>query len=57
MILNINKCASQKQTQNNLLSTQTFLQKNKITVNEVSQTHYTVEGVQAYSPEEIKALK
>lgn len=50
MILNINKYASQKQSQANLLSTQKFLQKNKITINEVSQSHYTVEGVQAYSP-------
>lgn len=33
------------------------MQKHKITVNEPSQTHFSVEGVQAYSPEEIAALK
>lgn len=49
MILNLNKLNVVKATQNNLLSSQSFLQKNKITVNEVSQSHYTVEGVQMYS--------
>jgi hypothetical protein len=33
------------------------MQKYKITVNEPSQAHFSVEGVQAYSPEEIAALK
>lgn len=34
-----------------------FLKQNKISVNKPVQTHYTVEGVQAYSPEEIKAIR
>lgn len=34
-----------------------FMQRHKITVNQPSQTHFSVEGVQAYSPEEISALK
>jgi len=33
--------------------TQDFMNKNKITVNEPTQTHFSVEGVQAYSPAEI----
>ena len=57
MILNLNKFSNDKTQSINLLSTQNFLQKNKITVNEVTQAHYTVEGVQMYSPSEIKALK
>jgi hypothetical protein len=31
--------------------------KHKITINNPRQTHYTVEGVQAYSPEEIAAMR
>lgn len=51
MILNLNKLNVQKSTQSNLLNSQSFLAKNKITVNNVTHTHYTVEGVQMYSPE------
>ncbi len=49
MILNLNKLNVEKTVQGNLLSSQSFLQKNKITVNEVAHSHYTVEGVQMYS--------
>ena len=42
MIININQLQSQKQTQTNLLSSQSFLTKNKITINNPTQTHYTV---------------
>ncbi len=57
MILNLNRHQGQKPVQGSLLASQQFLNKNKITVNEVSQAHYTVEGVQMYSAGEIKALK
>lgn len=36
--------------------TQEFRNKYNITVNEPAQTHFSVEGVQTYSPEEIKAM-
>lgn len=40
-----------------LINDPNFLSKNKITVNKPQQTHFTVEGVQSYAPEEIKAMK
>jgi len=36
---------------------QDFMQKHKITVNEPVQAHFSVEGVQTYSADEIKAMK
>lgn len=55
MTLNLGKQAnSQSKTQ---LISQDFMQKHKITLNEPAQTHFSVEGVQAYSPDEIKAMK
>lgn len=34
-----------------------FLHKNKIVVNNPKQTHFSVEGVQSYTADEVKALK
>lgn len=55
MALNI-RTAIEKKTSSNTMS-QNFMAKNHITVNEPSQAHFSVEGVQTYSPEEIRALK
>jgi hypothetical protein len=55
MTLNLGKQAN-SQSKTHLLS-QNFMQKHKITLNEPAQTHFSVEGVQAYSPDEIKAMK
>lgn len=55
MAINLRKEVGQKSTVGQLKSE--FKTQHKITVNEPAQTHFSVEGVQAYSPEEIAALK
>jgi methionine-rich copper-binding protein CopC len=55
MALNISKQIDSKPKNGSL--TQDFMQKHKITVNEPVQTHFSVEGVQTYSADEIKAMK
>ena len=40
-----------------LLSSAGFQSKNKISINNPVQTHISIEGVQAYTPEEIQAMK
>ncbi len=48
MALNI-RTAIEKKTSSNTMS-QNFMAKNHITVNEPAQAHFSVEGVQTYSP-------
>ena len=40
-----------------LLDSAGFQQKNKIVVNNPAQTHVTIEGVQAYTHHDLKAMK
>lgn len=57
MAINLGKLHAHKTTVSSMYASSGFLSKNKITVNEPVQTHFSVEGVQAYSPEEIEAMK
>jgi hypothetical protein len=56
MAVNLNKLQTQKNNFNNTFSS-AFLVKNNIVVNEPVQTHFSVEGVQSYAPEELKAMR
>ena len=55
MALNISKQIDSRPKSGAL--SQTFMQKHKITVNEPVQTHFSVQGVQVYSADEIKPMK
>jgi hypothetical protein len=55
MALNIRTQIEKKPSANTM--THDFMLKHHITLNEPTQNHFSVEGVQTYSPEEIKAIK
>jgi hypothetical protein len=55
MALNISKAVDHKTITHG--PSQNLRKQFNITINEPTQTHFSVEGVQTYSPEEIKAMK